>query len=152
MKVDQITEQLLGEILQDFDQDAAVRLEVEDNFTEEEFEDKWPFSLAKKKQIEEKPVSPIAMKKPDEEKKSEQQQDTEAKRKHDEAMKKYHDEQAALEAHHKKVVEYLDFMIEIVDKEVLMQALSKPIQHDPLRVLEKIQAFDTEDEIEQFSK
>ena len=92
------------------------------------------------------------MKKPDEEKKSEQQQDTEAKRKHDEAMKKYHDEQAALEAHHKKVVEYLDFMIEIVDKEVLMQALSKPIQHDPLRVLEKIQAFDTEDEIEQFSK
>ena len=35
MKVDQITEQLLGEILQDFDQDAAVRLEVEDNFTED---------------------------------------------------------------------------------------------------------------------
>lgn len=67
-------------------------------------------------------------------------------------MKKYHEEQAALEAHHKKVVEYLDFMIEIVDKEVLMQALSKPIQHDPLRVLEKIQAFDTEDETDQFSK
>jgi hypothetical protein len=63
-------------------------------------------------------------------------------------MKKYHDEQAALDAHHKRVVEYLDFMIEIVDKEVLTQALSRPIQHDPLRVLEKIQAFDTEDEIE----
>ena len=42
-----------------------------------------------------------------------------------------HDEQA-------KVVEYLDFMIEIVDKEVLMGALAKPIEHDPLKILEKI--------------
>lgn len=67
-------------------------------------------------------------------------------------MKKFHEEQAAIDAHHKKTVEYLDFMIQIVDKEVLLQALSKPIQHDPLRVLEKIQAFDGEDEIDQYSK
>jgi len=49
-------------------------------------------------------------------------------------------------ANHARVVEYLDFMVEIVDKEVLLQALSKPIEHDPLKILEKIQAFDTEDE------
>ena len=71
MRVDQITDQLLGEILKDFDQDPNIRLEIEDNFAEEEFEDKWPFSEAKKKQIEDKPMSPIAMKKPDEEKKNE---------------------------------------------------------------------------------
>lgn len=41
-------------------------------------------------------------------------------------------------------------MIEIVDKEVLIQALSKPIQPDPLRVLEKIQAFDTEDDTDPY--
>lgn len=39
-------------------------------------------------------------------------------------------------------------MIEVVDREVLLQALSKPIEHDPLKVLEKIQQFDIEDEIE----
>ena len=35
-----------------------------------------------------------------------------------------------------------------MDKEVLLQNLSRPIEHDPLKILEKIQAFDTEDEIE----
>ena len=63
-------------------------------------------------------------------------------------MQKYHEEQKQIEEHHKKVVEYLDFIIEIVDKEVLQQALQKPIEHDPLKILEKIQALDTEDEIE----
>lgn len=42
----------------------------------------------------------------------------------------------------------MDFIIEIVDKEVLQQALTKPIEHDPLKILEKIQAFDTEDEVD----
>ena len=45
-------------------------------------------------------------------------------------------------------MEHLDFIVEIVDKEVLQQALEKPIEHDPLKILEKIQALDTEDEIE----
>jgi hypothetical protein len=42
----------------------------------------------------------------------------------------------------------LEFITQIVDKEVLLQNLSRPIEHDPLKILEKIQAFDTEDEIE----
>ena len=80
--------------------------------------------------------------------KAEKELENEAKRKHDDAMQKFHDEQQAIADHHKKVVEYIDFMIEIVDREVLQQALQKPIEHDPLRILEKIQAFDTEDEID----
>ena len=63
-------------------------------------------------------------------------------------MQKFHEEQKQIEEHHKKVLEYLDFIVEIVDKEVLQQALEKPIEHDPLKILEKIQALDTEDEIE----
>jgi len=61
-------------------------------------------------------------------------------------MDKYNSEQAQLKSQHAKVVEYLDFMIEIVDKEVLQTALEKPIEHDPLRILEKINTFDIEDE------
>lgn len=53
-------------------------------------------------------------------------------------MAKYHAEQKLVHEQRQKVVEYLDFMIEIVDKEVLQQALQKPIEHDPLKILEKI--------------
>ncbi len=53
-------------------------------------------------------------------------------------MLKYFEEQKLLEEDNRKVKEYLDFMIEVVDREVLLQALSKPIEHDPLKVLEKI--------------
>lgn len=45
-------------------------MEIEDNFAEEEFEDKWPFSEAKKKQIEEKSISPIGAKKSEEDNKT----------------------------------------------------------------------------------
>lgn len=44
------------------------------------------------------------------------------------------------------MIEYIKFITEIVEKEVLMQALQRPIEHDPLKILERIQAFDTEDE------
>lgn len=32
--------------------------------------------------------------------------------------------------------EYLRFVVQIVDREVLTQALSRPIEHDPLKMLE----------------
>lgn len=60
MRVDNITEELLNEILQDFTNDEKVRLEVEDNYSEEAFESKWPFSEAKKPVEEEKALSPVA--------------------------------------------------------------------------------------------
>ena len=53
MRVDNITDELLNEIIKDFANDENVRLEVEDNYEEEDFEDKWPFSELKQKKIEE---------------------------------------------------------------------------------------------------
>lgn len=53
MKADEITAVLLQEILDDFNYDENVKLEVEDNIDEEDFEDKWPYSLDKV--VEEKP-------------------------------------------------------------------------------------------------
>lgn len=49
MRIDNITEEVLNEIIQDFYDDEKVRLEAEDNYSETEFEDKWPFSELKKK-------------------------------------------------------------------------------------------------------
>jgi hypothetical protein len=151
LKVDQITDELLNAILQDFKQDGDVKLEVED-VDEAAFADKWPYTLDKRLEEKEAPVPkppvPQASAQQEEEKKlqAEREAENEAKRKHDKAMAKYHEEQRVLAAQQAQVVEYLDFMVEIVDKEVLMQALAKPIEHDPLKILEKIQAFDTEEE------
>jgi hypothetical protein len=36
----------------------------------------------------------------------------------------------------------------VVDKQIILESLSKPIEHDPLKMLEKIQVFDTEDDPE----
>ena len=55
-------------------------------------------------------------------------------------------EQAEVEAQRQKNREYLEFIIKVVDKEMIAAALSRPIEHDPLKVLERIQAFDDLDE------
>lgn len=123
---------------------------VEDDVDEDEFEDKWPYSLDKKVE-EPEPVHhlPTPVTAPEEKKVDPaSQQEQEAKKRHDEAMHKYHEEQKIIQAQQAQVEEYLDFIINVVDKEVIQTALQKPIEHDPLKVLEKIQAFDTEDEIE----
>ena len=46
-KVDEITAHLLESILDDFREDGKVKMEVEDDVDEEDFEDKWPYSLDK---------------------------------------------------------------------------------------------------------
>ena len=38
----------------------------------------------------------------------------------------------------KATEEYLQFLVKTVDPEVIQTALSRPIEHDPLRMLEKI--------------
>ena len=45
---DRITDELLGQILGDFERDQNVRLEVEDQYDEAEYEEKWPFNLEAK--------------------------------------------------------------------------------------------------------
>ncbi len=47
-----------------------------------------------------------------------------------------------------KVVEYLDFIVSVVDKQAIQEALSRPIEHDPLKILEKIQSFDMDEDHE----
>lgn len=45
-----------------------------------------------------------------------------------------------------KTRDYLDFVIKVIDQEMIASALCRPIEHDPLKVLERIQAFDDMDE------
>jgi len=45
--VDIITEELLADILDNFEDDEYVKCDVEDEFEEEEWEYKWPFVIEK---------------------------------------------------------------------------------------------------------
>lgn len=45
--VDIITEELLADILNNFEDDDNVKCDIEDQFDEIEWEDKWPFILEK---------------------------------------------------------------------------------------------------------
>lgn len=103
MRIDNITEELLNGIIQDYMNDPNAQLEVEDNYTEEAFEDKWPFSELKQKKEEEEQKelkkkaerdnkAAIPQKEPDSTNNEEQEKESEAQRQHDEAMKKYHKE------------------------------------------------------------
>ena len=50
LQADEITAILLEQILDDFKHDDNIKMEVEDNIDEEEFEDKWPYSLEKQQE------------------------------------------------------------------------------------------------------
>ena len=122
---------------------------VEDDIDEDEFEDKWPYSLDKKVEEPEKPMTPSLPSTQSEPSDPNEKTESDiAKQRHDILLKKYHAEQSMLQGQHLKTKEYLEFITQIVDKEVLQSNLQRPIEHDPLKILEKIQAFDTEDEIE----
>jgi len=76
-------------------------MEIEDDINEEEFEDKWPYTLDKKVEEPEptfKPPQPEITPQQAEEQKqaAEREQENEAKRKHDALMDKYHSEQRTL--------------------------------------------------------
>lgn len=65
LKVDQITDDLLESILRDFKQDSSVKMVVEDDVDEDDYEDCWPYSLDKKapepepvKYVPQAPTSP----------------------------------------------------------------------------------------------
>ena len=45
LKADEITAILLQQIIDDFKNDDDIKMEVEDDIDEEEFEDKWPYKL-----------------------------------------------------------------------------------------------------------
>jgi len=93
LKVDQITDDLLESILRDFKQDSSVKMVVEDDVDEDDFEDYWPYSLDKKVP-EPEPVNhvPQALASPSAEVDPTAHQESDAKKKHDEQMQKYHAE------------------------------------------------------------
>jgi len=93
LKVDQITDDLLESILRDFKQDSSVKMVVEYDVDEDDFEDYWPYSLDKKVP-EPEPVNhvPQAPASPSAEVDPAAQQESDAKKKHDEQMQKYHAE------------------------------------------------------------
>lgn len=93
LQIDQITDDLLESILRDFKQDSSVKMVVEDDVNENDFEDHWPYSLDKKvaepepvKHVPQAPTSPSTEADPP------AQQENDAKKKHDEQMRKYHAE------------------------------------------------------------
>lgn len=94
LKVDQITDDLLESILRDFKQDSSVKMVVEDDVDEDDFEDYWPYSLDKKAP-EPEPVKHVpapASTSPEQSVDPSAQQESDAKKKHDEQMQKYHAE------------------------------------------------------------
>jgi|TARA_B110001450_G_scaffold243064_1_gene254004 hypothetical protein len=93
LKVDQITDDLLESILRDFKQDSSVKMVVEDDVNEDDFEDYWPYSLDKKVP-EPEPVKhvPAAPASAEESADPQAQKESDAKQKHDEQMLKYHAE------------------------------------------------------------
>lgn len=98
LKVDQITDDLLESILRDFKQDSAVKMVVEDDVDEDDYEDYWPYSLDKKVP-EPEPVNhvPAAAASAEQSVDPTAQQESDAKKKHDEQMQKYHAEQAIIQ-------------------------------------------------------
>ena len=113
---------------------------------EDEFAQKWPYTLDK---VEE-PVKKIIAKNssselekrgahvPQKEKTETQKADEEFKVKHD-AMSRQ--QNAVL----KNESDFLEFMIERVKLDTLIDVLSEPISHDPLKMLARIQAYSDED-------
>ena len=93
LKVDQITDDLLESILRDFKQDSSVKMVVEDDVNEDDFEDYWPYSLDKKvpepESVKHVPAAPASA---EESADPQAQKESDAKQKHDEQMLKYHAE------------------------------------------------------------
>ena len=93
---------------------------VEDDINEDEFEDKWPYSLDKKVEEPEKPMTPsLPITQTQVFPVDEKSESDISKQRHDSLLKKYHDEQEMIKGQHLKTKEFLEFITEIVDKEVL---------------------------------
>lgn len=146
MLADNITDQLIADILGEFVK-QPMRMAVEDVVDEAAFEDKWPFNLERKAaeaeveaQRKAKEEQESARRTQEEEQKrieaESKRAEVESKQRHDAQIQKAQDIIEEIEADRKKTAEYLDFVIEHVDPEMLIQALQRPIEHDPLKVLE----------------
>lgn len=93
---------------------------VEDDIDEDEFEDKWPYTLDKKVEEPEKPMTPSLPTTQSQASDVDEKTESDiAKKRHDILLKKHLAEQDMVNSQHLKTKEYLEFITQIVDKEVL---------------------------------
>ena len=108
---------------------------------EEEWKQKFPWTLEKKPEPKPSP-KPLGVKvgvQPRPAKTANQIRDEEFKKKHEQSMN-------VLREREEKVIDFLDFLCARVDLKELMESLNKPIERDPLKVLSQIVNCYDEDE------
>ena len=150
-KADVLTDELLELILKnykegdendDFDLDAT-----NDPPDEEDFKEKFPWTLDKKPppKASPKPEGVQIGAQPRPPKTQREIKDEEYKAKHDENMR-------VLKDREDQVVDFLDFMCKRVDLRELMESLNKPIERDPMKVLSQIvNCYDEDDSLDKIN-
>ena len=148
-KADKITEELLELLIEDYKLNSEFNLNAtNDQPDEEDFKDKFPWTLDKKPEPKPSP-KPAGVKlgvpqRPP--KTARELQDEEFKRKHSEQMNK-------LKEREDKVIDFLDFMCKRVDLRELMEHLNKPIARDPMKILsQQVNCYDEEDSLDKINE
>lgn len=144
-QADLITDELMHLLIDnyknedDFDLNAA-----NEQPDEEEFKDKFPWTMDKKPEPKPAP-KPAGVKvgvAPKPPKTLREIKDDAFKQKHEEALQKLKDRE-------NRVISFLDFMCKRVDLKELIEALNKPIQRDPMKILSQmVNCYDEEDSLE----
>jgi len=120
----------------------------QEQIDEEEWKDKFPWTMDKKPEPKPSP-KPQGVKlgaQPRPPKTLREIKDLEFKERHEENL-------AILREREDKVVEFLDFICKRVDLDVLMEALNKPIQRDPMKILSQIvNCYDEDDSLEKINE
>ena len=148
-KADNITDELINIILEQYTEEQTFDLNAREQPDEEDYKDKFPWTLDKKP---EKPPSPkpISAKSPDAigkkpTKTIRELEDEKFREKHEVSMKMIQERQDKVEG-------FLDFICKRVDRQKLMESLNKPIEQDPLKILTQIQGYDDDDSMNPLSE
>ena len=147
-KADLITDELLELILEDYKEAGDFDLNTaQDQPDEEDYKEKFPWTLDKKPEPKPSP-KPAGVKvgaQPRPPKTVREIRDEEFKSKHDENM-------ALLKGREEQVIDFLDFMCKRTDLRELMEALNKPIERDPMKILSQIvNCYDEEDSVDKIN-
>jgi len=148
-RADLITNELLELLIEDYKADGDFNLNASrEQPDEDQFKDKFPWTLDKKPEPKPSP-KPVGVKvgaQPRPPKTIREIRDEQYKGKHEESIKK-------LQAREDRVIEFLDFMIKRVDLKELMEALNKPIERDPMRILsQQVNCYDDDDSLDRINE
>lgn len=147
-KADAITEELLELILKNYQEEEEYNTNAcNEQPDEEEFKDKFPWTMDKKPEPKPAP-KPVGVKmgaQPRPPKTLKEIKDEEYKKSHDESVKKINDRD-------QQIIDFLDFMCKRVDLKELINALNKPIERDPMKILSQIvNCYDEDDSIDKIN-